>query len=105
MQTDWKLLHPKMTMEHLGLLPIIITSADPRPAKDQINERYAHGGGWSPLPKWRIDIETLNAKYPGDPVYKPLAKLELPKETVAFYDHSWVAIIQLDGSYEMSRMD
>jgi len=42
-------LHPAMTEEHLGLLPEFLDPKDPRPARAQLHEHYAHGGGWRPL--------------------------------------------------------
>lgn len=98
------LLDPRMTQEHLGLLPYIFRSSDPRPAREQANDRYSHGGGWSPLSGWTID-EAFRITYPGDSPLLPLARAQLRDETIILYRHSWVAIIQANGSFEVSRMD
>lgn len=101
---DWQLLHPKMTPDHLGLIPSLLSSLDPRPAKEQIHENYEHGGGWTPnVVKFTLDDEGLH--YPGDAVMIPLAEAKLRDETIRFYTHAWTAIIQPDGSYEVSRLD
>ena len=45
----------------LGLLPMIFDSNDPRPAREQANERYAHGGGWNPQEGWELNPSNGNA--------------------------------------------
>lgn len=39
----WKMLHPRMTYEMLGLLPEFLTEHDPRPAREQFDKNYRHG--------------------------------------------------------------
>lgn len=48
----WVLFHPKMTPEMLGLIPSFLSESDPRPAREQFDENYQHGGGWRPLPNF-----------------------------------------------------
>jgi hypothetical protein len=100
-------LDPRVTDEHLGFLPMMFDPRDPEPAAEQAAVNYAHGGGWNPLVGWKMDPKTLVLRYPGDPPFKPLAKAYLPitKETIVFYGYSWVAVIQDDGCFEVSRMD
>ena len=99
----WTLIHPKMTHEALGFLPGMLSETDPRPAREQLDANYAHGGGWRPLPKFTITDKGL--VYPGDPPLPLLAEALLRDELIRVYVHSWVAVIQPDGSYEVSRMD
>lgn len=101
---DWKLLHPRMTMEMLGFLPGFLSERDPRPAAEQINDNYRHGGGWSPMPEWTL-TEGNGIKYPGDPALMPLASTKLRDEEIFFYNHAWLCIKQPDGSIEVSRVD
>jgi hypothetical protein len=107
MSTTWKMLHPQMTMAHLGFLPGFLSEHDPRPAREQYDTAYRHGGGWSP----NNVVFTMGAnrelisKYPEDPPLPPLAETTLRSETIIYYDYSWVAIVQPDGSFEVSRMD
>jgi hypothetical protein len=100
-------LHPQMTLAHLGFIPEILLDSDPRPMKEQINDRYRHGGGWHPISGMTLrDDGTMH--FPGDPPFKPVAKLMLTdgrSEFAYFYEHDFVAIVQADGSYEVSRMD
>lgn len=102
----WKLLRPDLTLDVLGLIPDIITVRDPRSVAEQVADRYAHGGGWSPYgqDKWQMD-EDGTLHYPGDPAFKPLAMTEVHGETVRFYDHAIVSVRHTDGSFSVVRMD
>jgi hypothetical protein len=100
----WEFLHSAMTMDHLGLIPDMLSEYDERPAKEQLDTGYMHGGGWRPFKgfKMRKDKALI---YPNDPPMMPLALTNLRNEVIIFYQHSWVAIVQLDGSFEVCRMD
>lgn len=95
---------PRATIEHMGLIPLMLSTADPRPAREQLDSAYGHGGGWQPMPNFKMTKDE-NLVYPGDPPTKPFAELQLRDERVVLYEHEWVAIIQRDGSFEVSRMD
>lgn len=97
------LKHPRATHDMLGLLPSIFDARDPRAAKDQANDRYSHGGGWSPFQGFRVTSQGL--VYPGDPPMALIAEAKLRAETIRLYESAWVGIFQEDGSYEISRMD
>jgi len=103
----WELLHPKMTPEHLGLLPLWIHDDDPDPAWKQIDKNYQHGGGWNSgvMTSFKMDPETYVLKYPGDPPLEPLARTMLRDERILFYNHAIVNIVQKDGSFEVARID
>jgi hypothetical protein len=104
--TDFLFFHDEATPEHLGFWPMIFLADDPRPAAEQINDRYAHGGGWNPLKGFTM-TEKMELCFPGDPTLKPFAGCSLPltKETLFFYPYSQVAIVQEDGNFEAGRMD
>lgn len=104
--TAFVFFHPKAGPEHLGLWPAIFDAADPRPAAEQANDRYSHGGGWSPMRGFKL-TEKRELCYPGDPALEPFASCFLPltAETLFFYPHAQVAIVQADGSFEAGRMD
>src|SRR5262245_26974814 len=104
MRPMWKFLHPRMTYDHLGLLPEMLWTSDPRPARAQFNERYSHGGGWDPFHGFKM-LADHTLTYEGDPPTVPLAQCQFRDELIIFYDHSWVAIVQKDGSFEVCRMD
>ena len=100
----WYLVHP-MAPEALGYIPNFLSVADPRPAKEQFNERYVFGG-WKPFGtgKWKMN-DKFELLYPGDPPTVPVAWTMLRDERIVVYVHEWVAIIQPDGSFEVCRMD
>jgi hypothetical protein len=87
----------------LGFLPDIITDEDPRPVKDQVNDKYDYGGGWRPLPGFNWNGRMLT--YPGDPPMEPIAVARLRDELLFFYPGDWLLVAQKDGSFECSRMD
>lgn len=98
----WTVISPR-AREALGFIPQFVLEDDPRPAREQFEERYAHGGGWHPMPGWSFADGTI--RYPGDPAYKPIAWARLRDETIYVYDHAWVCIAHKDGTFEVARMD
>jgi hypothetical protein len=96
-------LHPQATYDHVGELPEFLSLSDPRPAKEQFNDNYRHGGGWNKMNGFTMRGITMF--YPGDPPFQPIAKMELRDEIILIYEHSIVAIVQRDGSFEAARMD
>lgn len=88
-----------------GYLPYILSADDPRPARDQINTNYAHGGGWHPQDGFDLDADTLVARYPGDPPFRAIAFAMLQHEKIVLFEHEYLAIIQPDGSFEMARVN
>jgi len=100
----WVAKHPDMTVEMLGYVPDFLNDQDPRPAKEQIDANYGHGGGWNSFPGFTM-LPNGSLSYPGDPPIPVLAETKLRDETIRFYEHAWLAIIQPDGSYEISRVD
>lgn len=91
---------------NVGFLPSFFSEDDPRPARAQIDERYSFGGGWHPFRGFAMDADQLVLSYPGDPPKYAVAEAVLRDETIRLYEPgSWVAIIQQDGSYEVSRCD
>lgn len=107
-------LDSRMSTDMLGLIPHFLHPDDPRPAKEQLNARYAHGGGWQKLfgfegrwqePQSEGDFETLHLNYEDDPELSPLWMIRFGNERVFIYPHAFVAIAQDDNSFEVARMD
>lgn len=88
----------------IGYLGDMLDDEDPRPAREQFNTAYAHGGGWQPFDGFTY-MPDGSIQYPGDPPYKPRARAVLRDEVIIFYDHAWVLIAQPDGTFEIARMD
>jgi hypothetical protein len=104
--------HPAMTYHcgddsHLGAIPAFFDQADPRPARDQVNERYAHGGGWQPYGGFRPVAGGMQLRgHPEDPPLYAVAEAKLRDETIRlFQPGSWLGIFQPDGSFEIARCD
>lgn len=100
----WVMKHPRATLDMLGFIPEFITESDPRPAREQIDEAYSHGGGWRKFEGFKM-LPNGNIVYPGDPPMLLLFETHLRQETIRVYQHAWVAIVQPDGGYEIARLD
>jgi hypothetical protein len=101
----WVLRHPKATFQMLGYIPSFFSESDPRPAREQIDSAYKYGGGWHPFTGFKM-LPDGSLKYPKDPPLPLLAESILHnEEIIRFYSHSWVAIVQLDGTFETARID
>jgi hypothetical protein len=94
-----------LTADMLGLLPDMISEDDPRPAKEQFDSNYQHGGGWVAMPRFSFDPSSKAIRYPGDPPMRHIAHTHLRDEWILIYPHAWVCIVQPDGSFEVARMD
>jgi hypothetical protein len=99
----WELLHPAVTPEHLGALPTMLSEFNTAPAKQQLDHGYAFAGGWQPFKGFVLNKDN-SLSYPGDPPLRPIASAQLRDELVLLYDGNWVAIIQPDRSFEVTRM-
>lgn len=102
---NWYALTRECTAEHLGFIPSFLSEADPRPAREQLDSNYRHGGGWRPFDGFTFDPVTRTIQYPGDPLFHPLAVTKLREELIYVFPHAWVLILQQDGTWEISRMD
>ena len=100
----WTMLHPSMRPHDLGELPYFLNEDDPRPAREQFHSNYKHGGGWRPFKGHTLTKNHMLA-YPGDPSLPPLASVQFRDELIIVHPHSWVTIVQPDGTYETCRMD
>jgi len=99
----WELLHPKMTVDYLGFIPDFLSENDPRSAREQFDANYI--AGWRPSRGFRMDLTTGRLVYPGDPDMYPVARTRFREETILFYPHAYVAVIQPDKTWEVCRMD
>ena len=93
-------------MESLGYLPMIVMP-DGGKISDQNAMNYAHGGGYSPFggEKWTFDPVAKTLKFPGDPLFRPIASLDVGEETLYFYQSAVCAIVQKDGTFDVIRTD
>lgn len=94
-------------MEVVGFLPQFLDENDPRSAVEQIDTAYQHGGGWRDFKGFELTGKggKLFLKYPGDPPMRELSRATLHSESLIFFESSWLAVIQADGSYRVARID
>lgn len=92
-------------IERCGLIPDMLRTADPRPAREQFDAAYAHGGGWAPFRGFKFNAKNQSITYPGDPSLLPLARGKLRDEIILIYPYAWVGILQPNGDFEVARMD
>lgn len=88
----------------LGFLPGFILDSDPRPVREQIDDRYKHGGGWFPFSGFKL-LPNGDLSYPEDEPTKVLAMTRLRDEIIIFYEHSWLVVMQPSGEWEVARID
>lgn len=94
--------------DEIGYLPEIILAEqfDPRPVVEQVNDRYAHGGGWHRFNgfMWNRIAKTL--RYPGDPPVHAIARFVAnAKETVYVFHSGWTLIDRGGDDWEVARLD
>lgn len=99
----WEYLHPMMNFDRLGYIPCWLSEANPKPAREQLNDGYAFGG-WTPFKGFILNNDN-SLSYPGDQPLHPLAKTTLHGDIICFYQSSWVAIIFPDRTFEVCRLD
>ena len=102
---QFTILDPQFHPDMLGFIPMFLHENNPRPAKEQLDSNYRHGGGWNPFMGFTLDKEDMSIQYPGDPKLHPIAHATLRDEKIYVYPYAWVLILQPDGSFEISRMD
>ena len=100
--------------EVTGLLPEIIWQDDPRPAREQFNDRYAHGGGWNPMKGWLFKpgpdgeatlVFQSNDEEDDAEEYREMSRTTINSEILILFDCEFLAIVQPDGSFEVDRVD
>lgn len=102
------LTHPKATLDHMGLIPFFLNEHDPRPAVEQFSEAYI--AGWNDMKDFTLKkgvnpYDAYKLTFAGDPDLPEIGRVQLRDETIVLFDCSWVAVIQKDGSFTVSRMD
>jgi hypothetical protein len=102
----WVLKDPQAHIDMLGLIPYFIHDDDEDTAAKQFAKRYV--AGWKPRPGFIMKANSLIYTANNgdrDVPLRLIAEAKLRDETIRFYDSAWVAVVQPDGSFEVSRMD
>lgn len=106
--TDWKEWPGEAPFfgDRLGYLPLILLDEDPASFEDQLNNRYAHGGGHKKaLPAWRFNHNTLTLVYPGDPPMRPIAHAKFHDSHLYVFDHAWTVLVKDGKMVDIQRLD
>jgi len=96
----WTPKHPQARIETLGLLPMMFSENDPRPAREQLHSGYEHGSGWQSFKGFTM-LPNGDLQYPEEPPIKLLFETRLRHETIRLYQYGWVAIVQPSGEFEV----
>jgi hypothetical protein len=93
----------------VGTIPNGLSENDPADAVTQLDNSYQHGGGWRDFPGFtlvdRVQPNGPRLEYAGDPPTRAVAQWKLRDERIVLFEHAWVAVIQPDGAFRVSRMD
>jgi hypothetical protein len=104
--TKTEFAHPSMSIEDIvGNIRYFASESHKDKLSEQFDKAYSFGGGWRPFPGFTMDKDDGTITYPEDPPFKPLAVSKFREQTVYVYNYGWVAIVEPDGSFEISRMD
>jgi len=99
----------------LGFVPRFFHVGDDRPASEQLEERYAHGGGFRPMEGFELDLNreaplASRIIYPADEdgpeeVYRAVSYTLIGNELLIMFESSWLGIVQPDGEFAITRVD
>lgn len=118
MNLRWEFHHPRASLYHVGYIGQSLLDNTDAKAAAQINDLY-HFGGWRPfaMSEWSSNWQGKPKetplpwlRYPGDPKMEAIAAAVMyhpgaPSELICVYQSDWWAIFQLDGSFEVCRLD
>ena len=104
----WTQLDPRVAIaDAVGLLPLFVSDTDPRGAREQFETNYI--GGWRDSKVGKGGFSMIDdgklLPYPGDLPLHALAQATLRDETIIVYQSAYVAVVQKDGSFRVSRLD
>lgn len=102
---------PPMFPEVWGYLPSFLSVESEESVASQFDEGYKFAGGWSPWKDFKLlgiepdvfDPIVLMDKYGEE--YQFIDAMVFKGETIMLFTSQMVAIVQLDGSFEVCRMD
>ena len=92
----------------IGIIPMFFDSQDPRPAREQLHTAYQHGGGVQPIQGFTYvegDLGMARLEFAGDPPMQELSRATLHEELIIVFEGAWLAIVQPDKTYIVTRVD
>lgn len=100
---DFKMFVDGDPRDLLGYIPLWLSEHNLKTAVEQLDAGYCYGGGWRDFHGFEMTDEGL--VYPGDRPMRLIGEARLREEIIRIYEMAWVAVIQPDGSFVVSRMD
>lgn len=94
-------------MKAAGLIPEFLDEHDPRTVQEQLDENYAHGGGWNSFEGFTLGSGPghYTLSYPGDPVYREVSRAQFRNQTLVLFQYAWLGIIEDGKLLDVSRVD
>ena len=90
-----------------GYLPLMLDERDPRSVQEQLNESYAHGGGWNSFSGFTL-VERAGKyalSYPGDPLMLEVSRAQFRDQLLVLFQYSWLGIIEEGKLIDAARVD
>lgn len=94
--------------EALGYVPSFLNEDDPRPAVEQIDSNYAHGGGWRDFDGFDVQQDEhgrYRLTYPGDPAYREQARILFRDEVIVAFSFAWFLVASPGKAHRIARLD
>lgn len=90
-----------------GYLPLMLDERDPRSVQEQLNESYAHGGGWNSFSGFILSKRggKYALSYPGDPLMLEVSRAQFRDQLLVLFQYSWLGIIENDELLDVARVD
>ena len=93
-----------------GIVPEFLDPDNALSAKDQIDQAYAHGGGWREFDGFTLKLDWADPRncellYPGDPPMSAKAYCLFGEELVVLYDFDWCSVSRPSGTCHVARLD
>jgi len=97
-------------IEAWGFIPEMLSDTNPKPLWEQIDDNYAHGGGWVDFDGFKIlsggESEPFVIQYSGDPKSYEIGRAFSEKECLALFEYSFVLWRNLEtGETKIARID
>ena len=93
-------------LELIGVIPMWLESMPAHPAREAIDNNYAHGGGWFSMKGFTVNEEGV-LSYPEDPDLYPIVEYirEGHDERCFQYEYGWVSVVDAEGNLDVARID
>lgn len=94
-------------LKSAGYLPLMLNASDPRSVQEQLNESYAHGGGWNSFSGFTL-VERAGKyalSYPDDPLMTEVSRAQFRDQLLVLFQSAWLGIIEDGKLLDVARVD